>query len=98
MKLEELNLDFAPQVGTKNHCHMAQVWKDDDKSLCHIDSTDDEKDATRIAKLFASSPKLLMIVKGYLISMEAMREKDILSLTGEIVYDEIRQLINHIEE
>ncbi len=41
----------SKQKGTKNHCFQAQVWNLNGDSLCIINSTDDENEATATAEL-----------------------------------------------
>jgi hypothetical protein len=46
-------------IGEENHCICAQVFDNDGKSLCYIDSRYGEIEATANAKLVAAAPVLL---------------------------------------
>ncbi len=51
--------EYRPQTGTPGNCFVAQVFGPDGNSVARIDSTNDEADATAIARLFAASDELL---------------------------------------
>jgi len=56
---------FSGQSGTKNHCSAAQIWDEDGNSLAVIESTEDEKDATDVARLMHASPEMLEALEHY---------------------------------
>jgi hypothetical protein len=50
---------YSEQRGSPGHCTLAQVWDSYGNSLAVIEATDDEREATAIARLMAAAPELL---------------------------------------
>ena len=53
------SLSYSEQRGSPGHCTLAQVWDAHGNSLAVIQATDDEGEATAIARLFAAAPMML---------------------------------------
>lgn len=50
---------YSKQSGFPGHCFLAQVWDQDDKSICTINATKKESEANGHASLIAKSPEML---------------------------------------
>lgn len=61
---------YSQQVGKPGHCMVAQVWDVNGKSLVCMEATEDEIDATQMARMMSVAPELLAACRKALYAIK----------------------------
>lgn len=85
-------MTFSEQQGAVGSCLVAQVWDENGKFLAQIEPTEDDAEATRLARLFAASSDLLEACKATLEEFKHLGQA-----LGEMTPPQMVEVWNKVE-